>query len=130
MIISLYLYNQRPHYYKYIAEFPSIFSVYYNYTSVSSDLFRSILNLHRHFKYVKQLSNEKFLDIRELGENFLTYYKVPRYIDGKIGHFLASLFADSISFPYDIPWFGDISSEDIIFRYFQVMYCVAMSTRY
>ena len=25
--------------------------------------------------------------------------------NGKIGHFLASLFADSIPFPYDIPWF-------------------------
>jgi hypothetical protein len=49
--------------------------------------------LHRHFKYVKKLSNEKFLDIRELNENFLTYYKIPRYINGKIGHFLASLFA-------------------------------------
>ena len=50
---------------KYIAEFPSIFSVYYNYSSVFSDLFRSFLNLHKHFKYVKKLSNEKFLDIRE-----------------------------------------------------------------
>ena len=56
-------------------------SVYYNYTSVFSDLVRSILNLHRHFKYVKKLSNEKFLDIRELDENFLTYYKIPRYIE-------------------------------------------------
>ena len=46
-----------------------------------SDLFRSILNLHRHFKYVKKLSNEKFLDIRELDENFLTYYTIPRYIE-------------------------------------------------
>ena len=45
------------------------------------DLFRSILNLHRHFKYVKKLSNEKVLDIRELDENFLTYYKIPRYIE-------------------------------------------------
>ena len=77
----IYLYNQRPLSYKYIAEFPSIFSVYYNYYSVYSDLFRSILNLHTHFKYVKQLSNEKFLDIRELDENFLTYYKIPRYIE-------------------------------------------------
>ena len=69
----------------------SIFSVYYNIdistlnktylTSVFSDLFRSILNLHRHFKYVKKLSNEKVLDIRELDENFLTYYKIPRYIE-------------------------------------------------
>jgi hypothetical protein len=25
--------------------------------------------------------------------------------NGEIGHFLASLFADSIPFPYDIPWF-------------------------
>ena len=24
--------------------------------------------------------------------------------NGKIGHFLASLFADSVPFPYDIPW--------------------------
>jgi hypothetical protein len=48
------LYNQRPLSYKYIAEFPSIFSVYFNYTSVFSDFFRSILNLHRHFKYVKK----------------------------------------------------------------------------
>ena len=46
-----------------------------------SDLFRSILYLHRNFKYVKKLSNEKFLDIRELDENFLTYYKIPRYIE-------------------------------------------------
>ena len=38
--LQIYLYNQRPLYYKYIAEFPSIFSVYYNYTSVFSDLFR------------------------------------------------------------------------------------------
>ena len=68
-------------FYKYIAEFPSIFSVYYNYTSVFTDLFRSIINLHRHFKYVKKLSNEKFLDIRELDESFLTYYKIPRYIE-------------------------------------------------
>jgi hypothetical protein len=51
-IITIYLYNQRPLSYKYIADFHSIFSVYYNYTSVFSDLFRSILNLHRHFKYV------------------------------------------------------------------------------
>ena len=65
----------------FLAEFPSIFTVYYNYTLVFSDLFRSILNLHRHFKYVKKLSNEKFLDIRELDENFLTYYKIPRYIE-------------------------------------------------
>ena len=63
--LSIYLYNQRPLSYKYIAEFPTIFTVYYNYTSVFSDLFRSILNLHRHFKYVKKWSNEKFLDIRE-----------------------------------------------------------------
>ena len=76
--LSIYLYNQRPLYYKYIAEYPSIFSVYYNFTSVFSDLFRSILYLHRHFKYVKKLSNEKFLDIREIDENFLTYYKIPR----------------------------------------------------
>jgi hypothetical protein len=48
----------------------------YNYTSVFSDLFWSTLNLHRHFKYVKKSSNEKFLDIRELDENFLTYYKI------------------------------------------------------
>ena len=78
--LQIYLYNQRPLYFKYIAEFHSIFSVYYNYTSVFSDLFRSILNLHRHFEYVNKLSNEKFLDIRELDENFLTYYKIPRYI--------------------------------------------------
>ena len=37
--------------------------------------------LHRHFKYVKKLSNEKFLDIRELDENYLTYYKIPIYIE-------------------------------------------------
>jgi hypothetical protein len=37
--LSIYLYNQRPPYNKYIAEFLSIFSVYYNYTSVFSDLF-------------------------------------------------------------------------------------------
>jgi hypothetical protein len=79
--LSIYLYNQRPLYYKCYAEFPSIFSVYYNYTSVFSDLFRSILYLHRHFKYVKKLSNEKFLDIRELDEKFLTYYKILRYIE-------------------------------------------------
>ena len=36
---------------------------------------------YTHFKYVKKLSNEKFLDIRELDENFLTYYKIPRYIE-------------------------------------------------
>jgi len=51
------------------------------FTSVFSDLFRSILNLHAHFKYIKKLSNEKSLDIRELDENFLTYYKIPRYIE-------------------------------------------------
>ena len=79
--LSIYLYNQRPLSYKYITEFPSIFSVYYNYTSVYSDLFRSILNLHKHFKYVKKLSNEKFLDIRELDKNFLNYYKIPIYIE-------------------------------------------------
>ena len=39
------------------------------------------IHLHRHFKYVKKLSNERFLDIRELDENFLTYYKIPRYIE-------------------------------------------------
>jgi hypothetical protein len=33
---------------------------------------------YTHFKYVKKWSNEKFLDIRELDENFLTYYKIPR----------------------------------------------------
>jgi hypothetical protein len=33
---------------------------------------------YTHFKYVKKLSNGKFLDIRELDENFLTYYKIPR----------------------------------------------------
>jgi hypothetical protein len=49
--------------------------------SVFSDLFRSILNLSRHFKYVKKLSNEKFLDIRELDEKFITYYKIPKYIE-------------------------------------------------
>jgi hypothetical protein len=43
-----------------------------------TDLFLSIINLHRHFKYVKKLSNEKFLDIRELDENYLIYYKIPR----------------------------------------------------
>ena len=37
--------------------------------------------MHRHFKYVNKLSNEKVLDIRELDENFLTYYKIPRYIE-------------------------------------------------
>ena len=73
--LSIYLYNKRPLSYKYIL------SVYYNYTSVFSDLVWSILNLHRHFKYVKKLSNEKFLDIRELDENFLTYCKIPRYIE-------------------------------------------------
>ena len=36
---------------------------------------------YTHFEYVKQLSNEKFLDIRELDENFLSYYKIPRYIE-------------------------------------------------
>ena len=96
----IYLYNQRSlyykcntsigepdvkpsyyYYYKYLAEFPSIFTVYYNYISIFSYLFRSILNLHTHFKYVKKISNEKFLDIRELDENFLTYYKIPRYIE-------------------------------------------------
>ena len=51
-----------------------------NYSLVISDLFRSILNLHTHFKYIKKLSNEKFLDIRELDENFLTY-RIPRYIE-------------------------------------------------
>ena len=30
--------------------------------------------------------------------------------NGKIGHFLASLFADSISFPYDIPWLHHVTS--------------------
>ena len=67
-------------FYKYIAEFPSIFSVYYNYTSVFTNLFRSILNLHTHFKYIKKLSNEMFLDIHELDENFLTHNKILRYI--------------------------------------------------
>jgi hypothetical protein len=50
-------------------------------SSLFSDLFRSIINLHKHFKYLKKFSNEKFLDIRELDENFLTYYKIPRYIE-------------------------------------------------
>jgi hypothetical protein len=35
-----------------------------------------VLNLHTNFKNVKKLSNEKFLDTRELDENFLTYYKI------------------------------------------------------
>jgi hypothetical protein len=35
--LSIYLFNQRPLYKKYITEFPSIFSVYYNYTSVFSE---------------------------------------------------------------------------------------------
>ena len=77
----IYLYNQRPLYYKYLAEVPSIFTIYYNYTSIFSYLFWWILNLHTHFKYVKKISNEKFLDIRELDENFLTYYKILRYIE-------------------------------------------------
>ena len=65
---------------KYIAEFPSIFSVYYNYISVFSDLFRSILNLHRHFNYVRKLCNEKFLDIRELDDNFCTVWNTLDWI--------------------------------------------------
>jgi hypothetical protein len=52
----------------------------------------------------KKLSNEKFLDIRELGEKSLLIIKSRDTSNGKIGHFLASLFADSIPFPYDIPW--------------------------
>ena len=59
---------------------------------------RWIPNLHTHFKYVKNLSNKKFLDIRELYENVLGTS------NAKIGHFLASLFADAVPFPYDIPW--------------------------
>jgi hypothetical protein len=46
---QFHVYRKRPLSYKYIAEFPSVFSVYYNYTSVFSDLFRSIINLHTHF---------------------------------------------------------------------------------
>jgi hypothetical protein len=96
-----FIYIINAHFLIIIAEFPSIFSVYYNYTLVFSDLFRSILNLHRHFKYVKKLSNEKFLDIRIS----LLIIKSRDTSNGKIGHFLASLFADSIPFPYDIHWF-------------------------
>ena len=71
----------------------SIFSVYYNYTSVFYDLFRSILNLHRHFKYVKKLSNEKFLDIRELGQNFLAYYKIFFFLSPSTPFSLLLLFS-------------------------------------
>ena len=46
-----------------------------------SDLFQFILDLRTHFKYVKKLSNEKYLDTRELDENFFTYYKIQRYIE-------------------------------------------------
>ena len=34
--------------------------------------------------------------------------------NGKIGHFLASLFADSIPFPYDIPWYQQYHTEYVI----------------
>ena len=88
-----------------IAEFLTVFSVYYNPTSVFSDLFQFILDLHTHFKYVKKLSNEKYLDTRKLDENFLLIIKSRDTSNGKIGHFLAYLFADSIPFPYDIPCF-------------------------
>ena len=58
-----------------------VFSVYYDYTLLFSDLFQFILDLHTHFKYVKKLSNEKYLDTCELDENFFTYYKISRYIE-------------------------------------------------
>ena len=38
--------------------------------------------------------------------------------NGKIGHFLASLFSDFVPFPYDIPWLGRaivVSDNVIIF---------------
>jgi hypothetical protein len=50
--------------------------------------------LHRHFKYVKKLSNEKFLDIRELDENVLTYYKIPRYIEETFNEFFVNVAKD------------------------------------
>jgi len=53
-----------------------------------------ILNLHTHIQIRKKnVSNEKFLDIRELDKNFIMYYKEPRYIEWKIRHLLVSLFA-------------------------------------
>jgi hypothetical protein len=36
--------------------------------------------------------------------------------NGKIGHFLASIFADSIPFPYDIPCLGPIWLEIMVFN--------------
>jgi hypothetical protein len=60
--------------------------------------------LHTHFKYVKKLSNEKFLDIRELDENFLPYYKNPRYIEWKNRPFSSIIICRFRPLSYDIPW--------------------------
>jgi len=88
---------------KYINELLSVFSEYYYCTFVIF-LRPSVILIYIHTsKYVKKLSKEKFLDIRELDENFITYYKEPRYIEWKRHHFLASLFSYSLPFLYDIP---------------------------
>ena len=90
---------------KYIAELLSVFSEYY-YCIFGIFRLPSAILIHIHTsKYVKKLSNEKFLDIRELDENLITYYKEPKYIEWKSRHFLASLFANHLPFPFDIPWF-------------------------
>ena len=83
---------------KYIAELLSVFTEYYYCTFGIFRFPSEILNLHTYFKYVKKLCNEKFPDIRELDENFIMYFKEPRYIEWKSRHFLASLFADSVPF--------------------------------
>ena len=57
----------------------------------------------RLFKYVKKLSNEKFLNENQTRISLLII-KSRDTSNGKIGHFLAYLFDDSIPFTYDIPW--------------------------
>ena len=88
---------------KYIVELLSVFSEHYYCTFGIFRLPSAILIYIHISKYVKKLSNEKFLDVSELDDNFITYYKEPKYIEWKIRHFLASLFVYSLPFPYDIP---------------------------
>jgi hypothetical protein len=105
---------------KYIAELLSVFSEYY-YCIFGIFRLPSAILIHIHTsKYVKKLSNEKFLDIRELDENLITYYKEPKYIEWKSRHFLASLFANHLPFPFDIPWFITL----IVLYMFSFFFCI------
>jgi hypothetical protein len=91
----IYLYNQRPLSFKYIVEFPSIFSVYYNYISV-----------HSKFAYTLKI-RQKIIQrkVSRYTRISLLIMKSRDTSNGKIGHFLASLFADSIPCIYiSVDW--------------------------